>query len=191
MLIRRVGPRIGALLGGGAAVLSGLILTVAGCTTVSDGDAKANGREAPAYRTSVSVSLSQSAASSSTRESERQASLTKQAAHSSCEALSSTSSDAIDAVNAYVGAFNQASGDISGTEGPAIDSLKTSADAVEASITDILPKELKDAFAGWVDGAHTTAKAITQHAPPSEFNQTIGNLNDARSAALRLCDATY
>lgn len=191
MLIRRVGPRIGALLGGGATVLCGLILTVAGCTTVSEGDAKANGREAPAYRTSVSVSLSQSAASSSARESERQAALTTKAAHSSCEALSSTSSDAIDAVNAYVGAFNQSTGDIAGTEGPAIDSLKTSADAVEASISDILPAELKDAFAAWVDGAHTTAKAITQHASPSEFNQTIGKLNDARSAALRLCDATY
>lgn len=191
MLIRRVGPRIGALLGGGATVLSGLILTVAGCTTVSDGDPKANGREAPAYRTSVSVSLSQSAVSSSARESERQASLTTQAAHSSCEALSSTSSEAIDAVNAYVAAFNQSSGDIAGTEGPAIESLKTSADAVEASISDILPTELKDAFAAWVDGAHTTAKAITQHASPSEFNQTIGKLNDARSAALRLCDATY
>ena len=191
MLIRRVGTRIGALLGGGAAVLSGLIVTVAGCTTVSDGDAKANGREAPAYRTSVSVSLSQSAVSSSARESERQASLTTQAAHTTCEELSSTSSDAIDAVNAYVGAFNQPTGDLAGTEGPAIDSLKISADAVEASISDILPKELKDAFAAWVDGAHTTAKAITQHASPSEFNQTIGKLNDARSEALRLCDATY
>lgn len=191
MLIRRVGTRIGAPLGGGAAVLGGLILTLAGCTTVSDGDAKANGREAPAYRTSVSVSLSQSAASSSARESERQASLTTQAAHTTCEELAGTSSDAIDAVNAYVGAFNQPSGDVAGTEGPAIDSLKTSADAVETSISDILPKELKDAFTAWVDSANTTARAITQHASPSEFNQTIGKLNDARSEALRLCDATY
>jgi len=117
--------------------------------------------------------------------------LTTQAAHSTCEALSDTSSDAIDAVNAYVGAFNQSSSDIDRTEGPAIESLKTSADAVEASISDILPKELKDAFAAWVDGANTTAAAITQHASPGEFNQTIGQLNDARSQALKLCDATY
>jgi len=174
-----------------AVVLGGLAVAVAGCTTVTGGDAMVNGREAPSYRTSVSLSLSQSAASSSARESERQASLTTAAAHTTCEELASTSSDAIDAVNAYVGAFNQPTGDLAGTEGPAIQSLKTSADAVAASMSDILPAELKDAFTAWVDGAKATAKAIADHVSPVQFNQTIGQLNDVRSRALRLCDATY
>ena len=168
-----------------------LALSVASCTTVTNGDPAVNANEAPAYRTSVSVSLSQSAAASSTRESERQASLTTAAVHSTCEALSGSSSDAIDAVNAYVGAFNKGAGDISATEGPAVDSLKKSAKAVEGSISDALPQDLKDAFAAWVDGANKTAQSITEHAPPGEFNKTIGDLNDARSEALKLCDATY
>ncbi len=171
--------------------VAGLVLSLASCTTVTTGDPAVNAREAPAYRTSVSVSLSESAAASSTRESQRQASMTMEAVHSTCEALAGSSSDAIDAVNAYVGAFNKDSADITNTEGPAVDSLKQSAQSVEASITDTLPQDLKDAFTTWVDSANQTAQSITEHAPPSEFNKTIGGLNEARSEALRLCDQTY
>jgi len=182
------GGRIAGLCAAGAAVA---VLGVAGCTAVTGGDPMVNASDAPAYRTSMSASSSQSAASSSARESERQASLTTAALHSSCDTLSSTSADAIDAVNAYVSAFNEEGGDITDTEGPAVDGLNTSAEAVDGSISDVMPQELQDAFAAWVNGAQSAADAISNQASPSEFNQIIGDLNDARSTALSLCDATY
>ncbi|WP_319433167.1 hypothetical protein [Mycobacterium sp. RTGN5] len=189
MLIRTArGLRIGGLLVGSAAAV---MAAVVGCTSVTGGHGGVNANDAPAYRTSMSVSVSQSSASSSARESERQASLTTQAMHDTCETLSTSSADAIDAVNSYVKAFNQAAPELSGTEGPAVDSLNKSADAVAASITDAIPDELKAAFKDWVDGAHATARAILAHAGPGEFNQTIQSLNDTRSNALSLCDATY
>jgi len=189
VLIRTArGLRIGGLLAGSAAAA---MIAVVGCTSVSDGTARVNAGDAPAYRTSVSVSLSESAASSSTRESERQASETTKAMHDTCETLSTTSADAIDAVNAYVDAFNGGTGKVDATEGPAVDALNQSADAVEGSLTDTIPPELKDALTKWIDGARATAKAISGKAAAGEFNQTIGDLNDTRSKALSLCDATY
>lgn len=139
----------------------------------------------------MSVSISQSAASSSARESERQASLTTKAIHDTCETLSTSSADAIHAVNAYVSAFNSGAPDLSAAEGPAVDALNKSADAVAGSVTDAIPDELKAAFKDWVDGSHATASAILAHAGPQEFNSTIQSLNDTRSNALSLCDATY
>ncbi len=189
VLIRSArGLRVGGLLAGSAAAV---MMAVVGCTTVSDGTARVDAGDAPAYRTSVSVSLSESAASSSARESERQASQTTKAMHDTCETLSTTSADAIDAVNAYVDAFNKGAGNADATEGPAVDALNQSADAVEGSLTDTIPPELKDALTSWVDGARATAKAISGKAPADEFNKTIGDLNDTRSNALGLCDATY
>jgi hypothetical protein len=182
------GLRIGGLLVGSAAAV---MAAVVGCTSVTGGHAGVNANDAPAYRTSMTVSISQSAASSSARESERQASLTTQAMHDTCETLSTSSADAIDAVNAYVSAFNSGAPDVSGSEGPAVDALNKSADAVAGSITDAIPAELKSAFKDWVDGAHKTASAILAHAGPGEFNTTIQDLNDTRSNALSLCDATY
>jgi len=189
VLIRTArGLRIGGLLvGSAAAVMAGVV----GCTSVTGGQAGVNAGDAPAYRTSGSVSMSESAASSSVRESERQASLTTQAMHDTCETLSTSSADAIEAVNAYVSAFNSGGADLAATEGPAVDSLNKSADAVAASVTDVIPAELKAAFKDWVDGARATASAILAHAGPGEFNTTIQALNDTRSNALSLCDATY
>lgn len=193
VLIRSVrGLRIGGLLvAGTAAVTMAGTVVLAGCTTVTGGSAAVNAGEAPAFRTSMSVSLSQSAATSSARESERQASLTTQAMHDTCETLSTTSADAIDAVNAYVKAFNQSGANLAATEGPAVDALNQSADAVAGSVSDLIPAELMDAFEAWVDGARATAEAIAGKAEPDEFNQTIDSLNDTRSQALVLCDATY
>jgi len=189
VLIRTArGLRIGGLLVGSAAAV---MAAVVGCTTVTGGHGGVNAGDAPAYRTSMSVSVSQSAASSSARESERQASLTTQAMHDTCETLSTSSADAIDAVNAYVSAFNGNAPDLTATEGPAVDALNKSADAVAASVTDAIPDELKAAFKDWVDGARATASAIIGHAGPGEFNSTIQSLNDTRSNALSLCDATY
>jgi len=182
------GLRVAGLLAAAAAALS---MGAVACTTVTGGDATVNAGEAPVYRTSVSLSSSQSAASSSTRESERQASMTTQAVHDTCETLSTTSADAIDAVNAYVSASNETGGDVAKTEGPAVDGLNQSADAVESSISDAVPDEVKKAFQAWIDGSRATADAITGNASPSEFNKAVGELNDSRSAALQLCDATY
>ncbi len=182
------GARIAGLLVGGAAAVG---MAVVGCTTVTEGLPAANSGDAPAYRTSMSVSSSLSVASSSSRESERQAALTTQAVHSTCETLSTTSADAIDAVNAYVRAFNAEGGDTSATEGPAVDALGQSADAVETSIDDIVPDDVRDVFMAWVNSARATAEAITAKAKPSEFNRVVNDLNGSRSDALRLCDATY
>jgi hypothetical protein len=183
------GLRVAGLLAAGAAALS--MVTVS-CTSVTGGDATVNAGEAPAYRTSVSLSSSSSAATSSSRESERQASMTTQAVHDTCETLSTTSADAVDALNAYVDAFNNKKDDaIAKTEGPAVDGLNQSADAVESSIGAAVPDEVKKAFTAWIDGARAAADAIMKKAGPDEFNKVVGDLNDARSSALQLCDATY
>lgn len=188
---RARGRRIGGLLVGAAGAATALAVTLAGCTTTTGGDATVDSAAAPAYRTSMSMSSSQAAASSSARESERQASLTTQAVHTTCETLSTTSADAIDSVNAYVDAYNAEGTDLTATEGPAVDALNQSADAVESSIGELVPQELKDAFIAWADGSRAAAEAITAKAGPDEFNSTIDALNEARSRALRLCDATY
>lgn len=185
---RRIG---GALAGGTAVMATALAGGLAGCTSVTDGQGTVDAADAPAYRTSVSASSSRAVASSSARESERRASVTTQAMRNSCEILATTSADAISAVNAYVDAYNGEGGTVSSTEGPAIDALDQSAQAVESSITEVIPPELQDALAGWIDGAYAAAAAIADQASPSEFNTVIDRINEARSKALRLCDATY
>lgn len=165
--------------------------TLAGCSSVTGGQGAVDTAAAPAYRASMSASSSQAVASSSARESQRQASVTTEAMRNSCETLSTTSADAIDAVNAYVDAYNGDGGEVAATEGPAVDALGRSARAVEGSITEVIPDKLRDAFGGWVDGAYAAADAISNQASPSEFNTVIEELNGARSEALRQCDATY
>ena len=180
--------RVGGLVVGTAAAIA---MGVVGCTSVTGGDGTPNAADAQAYRTSMTMSSSAAAASSSARESQRQASATTQAVHATCETLSTTSADAIDAVNAYVDAYNTDGGDIAGTEGPAVDGLTQSAQAVESSITPAIPKDLAEAFQAWVDGAGATAKAITGKASAKQFNDLIDGLNESRTKALELCDKTY
>src|SRR5205823_14541250 len=100
-----------------------MAMIIVGCTSVTRGSAEIDRADAPVYRASVSASIEESAASSSSRESERQESLTRQAIHTSCEALSSSSVDAITAVNNYVDAFNQNAADAAVKSAPAIDGL--------------------------------------------------------------------
>lgn len=166
-------------------------MVVVGCSSVTEGTAKVDTADAPAYRASVSASIEESAASSSARESERQASLTTEAIHSSCGTLSSSSVDAITAVNAYVDAFNASAADADVKAGPAIDALNQSADLVARSVTDPLPPELRDALNGWVDAARGVATAIAGNYGPDEFNVAITRLNDTKTSALNLCDASY
>jgi hypothetical protein len=180
--------RIGALVVGSVAAL---LMAIVGCTSVTGGTPVVDAKDVPAYRTSLSASVSASAATSSVRESERQASLTTEAVHSTCELLSTSSADAIDTVNAFVTAFNVDGGNVAATEGPAVDALNKSADLVESSLTDALPQELRDAFVAWIDAARAVAGAITGRASASDFNNAIDQLNDSRSNALRLCDASY
>jgi len=180
--------RIVALVIGGLAATAMIIV---GCTSVTQGSAQIDRADAPVYRASVSASSEESAASSSSRESERQASLTTQAVHSSCEALSSSSVDAITAVNNYVDAFNKNAADAAAKAPPAIDALNHSADLVGRSVSDPLSPNLRDALGAWVDAARGLAAAIAGNFGPDEFNAAITKLNDTKTAALNLCDAAY
>lgn len=166
-------------------------MVIVGCTSVTQGTARVDVADAPAYQASVSASMAESEASSSARESERQASLTTEAVRTACEDLSSSSVDAIGAVNSYVDAFNQEVGDVATLAGPAIDSLNQSADLVTSGVSDAMAPELRDALNGWVDAARGVAAAIAENAGPDEFNAAITRLNDTKTAALDMCDATY
>jgi hypothetical protein len=117
--------------------------------------------------------------------------VSNKAVHTSCEALSSSSVDAIDAVNKYVDAYNKNAPDIGATAGPATDALNRTADLVAGSLSDPLSPELAGALNGWVDAARTVAGAISGSASMDEFNAAIGKLNDAKTVALNLCDAAY
>jgi hypothetical protein len=172
-------------------LLAAAAMIIVGCNSVTEGTAQVDPAEAPIYRASVSASIEESAASSSARESERQESLTTEAIHSSCEALSSSSVDAITAVNNYVDAFNSNAADVGAQAGPAIDALNHSADLVARSISDPLTPELKDALNAWVDAARGVATAIAGNYGPDEFNVAITRLNDSKTTALDLCDASY
>ena len=180
--------RIAALAVGSMATAAMIIV---GCTSVTQGTAEIDRADAPVYRASVSASIEESAASSSSRESERQESLTTQAIHSSCEALSSSSVDAITAVNNYVDAYNQNAADAAAKAPPAIDALNHSADLVARSVSDTLTPDLRDALNAWVDAARGLATAIAGNYGPDEFNTAISKLNDTKTTALNLCDAAY
>jgi hypothetical protein len=166
-------------------------MIIVGCTSVTRGSAEIDRADAPVYRASVSASNEESAASSSSRESERQASLTTQAIHSSCEALSSSSVDAITAVNNYVDAFNRNAADAASKAPAAIDALNHSADLVARSVSDALAPDLRDALNAWVDASRGLATAIAGNYGPEEFNAAITKLNDTKTTALNLCDAAY
>lgn len=180
--------RIAALVVGSLAACA---MIVVGCTSVTNGTPKVDANQAPVYRASVSSSLEASAATSSSRESERQASLTTQAIHSSCDALSATSVDAITAVNDYVNAFNKNAADAQAKAGPAADSLNHSADVVAGTVSDSISTQLRDALNAWADSARAVASAITRNAGPDEFNAVVSKLNDSKSNAVTMCDAAY
>ncbi len=171
--------------------LAALAMIIVGCTTVTRGTPSVDAAAAPAYRASVSASVQASAASSSARESQRQQSLTTQAIHTSCEALSSSSVDAISAVNDYVDAYNKSPSDAEAKAQPAIDALNQSADVVAQSISDSLTPDLTDALNAWVDAARGVATAIAGNYGADDFNNAITELNDSKTKALNLCDASY
>lgn len=163
---------------------------IVGCTTVTNGTATPDTQVAPAYRQSVSASVSASSATSRVRESQRQQSLTTKAVRTSCDTLATSSKDAIDKVNIFVGAFN-AGRNTGPTEGPAIDALNNSADTVSNSLSEALSQQLKDAFNTYIDAARGVASAIGTHAATGEFNRRVDLLNDAKTKALKLCLAVF
>src|SRR5258708_2846832 len=110
--------------------LAAMAMIIVGCNSVTSGTPTVDRADAPVYRATVSASAEESAVSSTSGESERQEALTRQAIHSSWEALSSSSVDAITAVNNYVEAFNKAAADVHAKAAPAIDALNHSADLV-------------------------------------------------------------
>ncbi|WP_231988698.1 hypothetical protein [Mycobacterium sp. 1274761.0] len=171
--------------------LAGLAIIVVGCTSVTDGSPTVNAGDAPVYRASVSASIEESASSSSSKESQRRESLSTEAVHTSCEALSSSSVDSITAVNDYVKAFNDSAPDAAAKAGPAVDSLNHSADLVAQSISEPLTPQLRDALNAWVDAARGVANAIAGNYGPDEFNAAVTKLNDVKTTALDLCDAAY
>jgi len=177
-----------ALVVGGLATLA---IVVVGCTSVTSGTAHVNDAEAPAYRASVSASIEASESTSRVRESERQQSLTTQAIHTACEDLSSSSVDAITAVNTYVEAYNNGAGDVQAKTGPAIDALHHSADLVAGSVSDMLSPQLRDALNAWVDASRGVATAIAADYGARDFNAAVDKLNGAKDTALNICDAAY
>jgi hypothetical protein len=180
-------PKRAALaLGCVAAVVMGIV----GCTTVTNGTATPDTKVAPAYRQSMSASVSASSATSRIQESKRQQSLTTKAVRTSCDTLATTSSTAIDKVNEFVGAFN-AGRNTGPTEGPAIDALNDSASTVANSFNDALSTQLRDAFNAYIDAARAVANAIGSHAPTGEFNRRVNQLNDSKTKALKLCLASF
>lgn len=174
-----------------AGCAAGLLMVVVGCQSVTQGDATVDAADPPVYRASVSASSEESAASSSARESQRQSSSSTKAVHTACDALSSTSVDAVAALNGYVGAYNDNAPDVVAKAVPAIDALNRSADEVAGSISEPLSPELRAALTGWVDAARALATAVAKDAGMDEFNSAVGRLNDSQAAALGLCDAAY
>lgn len=161
---------------------------IVGCTSITEGTATVDTAMAPAYRASVSASVSASSATSRIRESQRQQSLTTRAVHAACESLATTGKNATDKVNEFVGAFNQG-GDTAPTEGPAIDALNNSADAVAGSLGNALSSELRGALNAYVDAARAVANAIGTHASTSEFNRRVDRFNATKTKAVRACIA--
>jgi uncharacterized membrane protein YccC len=172
-------------------ILAATAMIIVGCSSVTEGSPTVDAADAPVYKASVSASIQESAASSSSRESERQESLTTEAVHSSCETLSTSSVDAITAVNDYVDAFNRSAAEAAAKAGRAIDGLNHSADLVARSVSDPLIPELKDALNAWVEAARGLASAIAGNYGPDEFNEAVTRLNDTKTSALNLCDASY
>jgi hypothetical protein len=178
--------RIGARVIG---CLATVLMAIVGCTSVTDGTPTADTVIAPAYRASVSASISASSATSKIRESQRQASLTTKAVVRACESFATTSKDAIDKVNDFVAAYNQGR-DTTPTEGPAIDALNHSADVVSGNVSNPLSADLRDALNAYGDAARDVANAIGTHAGSAEFNRRVNQLNDTKTKAVKLCLAS-
>jgi hypothetical protein len=166
-----------------------ILIAIVGCTSVTDGTPAVDTAMAPAYRESVSASVSASVATSSIQESRHQQSLTTQAVVRACESFAASSKDAVDKVNDFVAAYNQGR-DTTPSEGPAIDTLNHSAELVEGNSGGPLSTDLHHALNAYADAARDLAAAIRNHGDMGAFNQRVNQLNDAKSEAVKLCRAS-
>lgn len=117
--------------------------------------------------------------------------MTTQAVHSACEALSITSVNAVDAVNAFVFAFNENAPGQQEKAAAAVESLTLSADTVSASLSPPLTDELAGLMAEWIDAARAVADVVSRGFELDRFNAAVGRLNDVKVRALARCDAFY
>ncbi len=166
-----------------------MLMAIVGCTSVTDGTPTVDTAIAPAYRESVSASISASAATSSLRESRRQQLLTTQAVVRACESFAASSKDAVDKVNDFVAAYNHGR-DTTPSEGPAIDTLNHSADLVEGNTGGPLSADLHQALNAYADAARALANAIRSHGEMAEFNQRVNQFNDTKTQAVKVCRAS-
>lgn len=166
-------------------------MIVVGCQSLTDGSPTVDGQDATTYRASVSSSSAESSARSVARESTRQASMTAQAVHTACEALSITSVDAVDAVNAFVNAFNENGPGQEEKSIAAVDALTVSADSVSVSLSEPLSDELEGLMTDWIESARHVADVISNGFELDQFNAAVRDLNDVKVRALGLCDASY
>lgn len=166
-----------------------ILLSIVGCTSVIDGTASVDTAIAPAYRASVSASISASAATSSLQETRRQQSLTTQAVVRACESFAASSKDAVDKVNDFVAAYNQGR-DTGPSEGPAIATLNNSADVTEHNTGGPVSEDLHHALTAYADAARDLATAIRSHGEMGEFNQRVNQFNDTKTQAVKLCRAS-
>jgi hypothetical protein len=169
--------------------LATILMAIVGCTSVTDGMPAADTAMAPAYRESVSASISASAATSSLRETQRQQTLTTRAVVRACESFAATSKDAVDKVNDYVAAYNQGR-DTTASEGPAIDTLNHSAELVEGNSGGPLSQELHQALNAYADAARDLATTIRSHGDMGVFNQRVNQFNDTKTEAVKRCRAS-
>jgi hypothetical protein len=181
--------RIGALAAGLTA--AGLMVVV-GCTSVTSGAPVADSNDAQSYRSWIANSLSQSAASVSERESTRRESATAEAVANACEVLSSTSVDAVTAINAYVNAAGKGNpADVAAKAQTAVDSLNRGADVITATLSTPLLPQMADALRAWVDATRAVAAAIGERYGQREFNAVVDSFNQANGAALDTCGGSH
>jgi hypothetical protein len=172
--------------------MAGLIATasmvVIGCTNVISGTSTLDTNDARNYRTWVTNSLSQSAASASERESSSRESMTAEAVANACEVLSGRSVDAVTAINAYVNAVGgRNEPEIAAKAQTAVDTLNRGADAVAATLNSTLLPAVRDAFTAWVDATRAVAKAVAERYGQQEFNAEVDKFNQANDNALNTC----
>jgi hypothetical protein len=162
---------------------------IVGCTAITKGTAKPNSSLAPAYRSSVSMSVSASSVTSSMRESQRQQSLTKQAVVNACNTFASSANEAVDKMNVYTATVNRG-GNTAPVEGPARDALNNSATVTTDSINDRLSQELRDALNAYADAARNVAKLVGPNPPQAQFNAAVRTFNERMAEVKRICRAS-
>lgn len=181
--LRTVGLYLGSL--------AGIAMIVVGCQSLTDGNPTVDPRNATDYRASVSSVSAEASSRSAAEESTRQASITTKAVHTACEALSITSVDAVDAVNAFVSAVNRNEPGQQEKSAAAVDALRASADSVSGSISEPLSDELEGLLNDWVTSARDVADVVSRGFEQDQFNTAVNRLNDVKVRALELCDASY